>query len=456
MTAGAAPRRSVTESIELRWDAFTGWFNTRNLSENAVLLTFAVVIGITSALGVIAFYKSIDLAFALFYRLPGAHLPHISILAYRPLVTAVGLTIAWWIMQRLGRAYDGMNVPDVQLAVVKRGGDLPARPAIARTIASAITIGSGGSAGSEGPVVVLGAAIGSWLGRTFRFSPNRVTVLVACASGAAISAAFNAPLAGAFFALEEIVGTLAGASFPPVVVASVVAAVVSRSVFGNHPAFPIPTEYGYVRVSELLWGYPFLGVVAGLMSAVYVRCYFGAATLERKLRLPRAAVPVLGGVVIGVIVFLSGGRLVGFGHLAVQLDVFGRMAWYALLALALGKILITCMTLNFGGSGGVFTPSLFIGAATGGAVGVALSQGLSGVRLSPGGLCARGNGSTRRGRDQRTDHWNPSRLRDDERLRAGDPAHACGGHLQRRRTSRGGRLAVQRLAASSWRVDRAR
>src|SRR5690242_4031613 len=151
------------------WSAFVDWFNALQLSENAVLLAFGLATGVLAALGVILFYKSIDAAFTVFYRLPAPYVPHIVFLFYRPIVTAAGLLIAWWIMQKLGRAYEGMNVPDVQLAVVRRGGDLPARPALARTAASAVTIGAGGSAGSEGPVVVLGAALASWLGRTFRF-----------------------------------------------------------------------------------------------------------------------------------------------------------------------------------------------------------------------------------------------------------------------------------------------
>jgi len=360
--------------VEDWWGRFTGWFNRRELSENAVMIAFAVATGIVSALGVVAFYKAIDFAFALFYRIPATYLPHVSFLAYRPLVTAAGLWLAWWIMLRLGRSHDGMNVPDVQLAVVRRAGDIETRPALARTAASAITLGAGGSAGAEGPVVVLGAAIGSWLGRTFRFAPSRVTVLVACASGAAISAAFNAPLAGAFFALEEIVGTLSGTSFPPVVVASVVGAVVSRSVFGNHPAFRIPEQYGYVRLSEVVLAYPLLGLVCGAVAALFVRAYFRTGDLTGRVRLPPWGLPLAGGAVIGAIVFLSNGQLVGFGHLAVNIQVFGRMAWYVLIALALGKILVTSLTLNVGGSGGVFTPSLYVGAATGGAVGVALTR----------------------------------------------------------------------------------
>jgi chloride channel protein, CIC family len=384
-----APRRAVVVAersllaVEHTWTAITAWFNGKALSENAVLLIFAVVTGLLSALGVVAFYKGIDLAYWVFYRLPTAEFPRFALLTYRPVITAAGLAVAWWVMRHVGRGHEGMNVPDVQLAVVRRGGDIEPRPALARTAASAITIGAGGSAGNEGPVVVLGAMIGSWLGRTFRFAPSRVVVLVGCATGAAISAAFNAPLAGAFFALEEVVGTLAAGSFAPVVVSSVVAAVVSRSVFGNHPAFAIPRQYGYAHPSELLLLYPLLGVVCGLIAALYVRTYFGVGDLEKKIPLPPSLIPWIGGATVGILVFLSGGRIVGYGHLAMHGDVFGHMAWYALLALAVGKIVATAITLNMGGSGGVFTPSLYIGAATGGAFGAALSGIFPAMGLHP-------------------------------------------------------------------------
>jgi CIC family chloride channel protein len=359
-----------------RWGRFVEWFNGRELSENAILLGFAVAIGVLSALGVIAFYRSIDLAYTVFYRWPGSVMTRVGTLAYRSVVTGAGVALAWWIMHRLARGTDGMNVPDIQLAIVRRGGHVPGRPALARTVASAVTIGSGGSAGSEGPVVVLAAAIGSWLARAFRFSPERMKVFVGCASGAAISAAFNAPLAGAFFALEEMLGSLSVTSFSPVVVSSVVAAVVSRSVLGNHPAFPIPQQYGYGSVSEVALFFPVLGIAAGLVSVVFVRTYFAVDALAARLRthLPGIVVPWLAGAAVGALVWLSGGLLVGYGHLSIHMEMFGRLAWYALFALAAGNIIATSLTLNGGGSGGVFTPSLSIGAATGGGVGVLLAK----------------------------------------------------------------------------------
>jgi CIC family chloride channel protein len=262
-------------------------------------------------------------------------------------------------------------------------------------VASAVTIGSGASAGSEGPVVVLGAAIGSALGRAFQFTPDRMRVFVACACGAAISAAFNAPLAGAFFALEEILGSLSVASFSPVVVASVVAAVVSRAVFGNHPAFPVPEQYGYESPLEVIVFFPLLGVVCGLVAVGFVRTYFAADAAFGALRrrIPGGVVACIAGVIVGVLVWVSGGLLVGNGHLAMHIEMFGRLPWYTLLALGAGGIVATSITLNGGGSGGVFTPSLYVGAATGGGVGVLLAELLPGLHLHPEAYAVVGMGA---------------------------------------------------------------
>ena len=208
-------------------------------------------------------------------------------------------------------------------------------------------------------------------------------VLVGAGAGAAISAAFNAPIAGAFFALEEILGSLAVTAFPPVVVASVIAAVVSRAVFGNHPAFPIPVEYSYGLAREVFLFFPLLGVITGVVAALFVRVFFGVEALVKRMTRLRWLVPWVGGALVGVLVVMSRGLLVGYGHLAVHLEVFGRMPWYSLALLALGSIVATSITLNTGGSGGLFTPSLYVGAATGGAFGVALAQLLPNASIRP-------------------------------------------------------------------------
>lgn len=375
--------RRIRARARRGWGALLDRFNRLNLSENAILLVFAVAIGCAAALGVVAFYWLIDVAYHVLFELPDRFLRNIDLLAWRPVITALGLLLAWWIMHRIGHGKEGQNVPDVQLAVARRGGAIETRPALARTAASAVTLGGGGSAGSEGPVAVLGATVGSFVGQLFRFSPDRVRIMVAAGAAAGISAAFNAPLAGAFFALEEILGSLAIGAFPPVVVASVMAAVVSQAFYGNSPAITLPTEYGFESVVEILAFYPLLGVLAGFVGVLFVRTYFGAAPIIERLRVPPYVKPMIGGLLVGTIVFLSGGILASSGHLAFSLEQFARMEWYLLLLLVIGKILATSITLNSGGSGGVFTPALFVGAATGGAVGVALSEIFPALGLYP-------------------------------------------------------------------------
>jgi chloride channel protein, CIC family len=365
------------------WDDAVDWFNGLELSENSILLGFAVIIGLGGAFGVIGFYKLIDLAHEAFFAWPESYLPVLGLLAYRPLLTGVGALAAWWTMDRFARGHEGMNIPDVQLAVVRREGVISTRPALARTAASAITIGSGGSAGSEGPVAVFGAAIGSRLGRAFRFSGNRTGILVGAGAAAGISAAFNAPLAGAFFALEEILGSFSVGAFAPVVVSSVVAAVVSRSVFGNHPVFPVPLSQGYGLTREVIVFYPLLGLMAGLVSVAFVRIYFG---IDAWVRSHRQTSPLWlalgGGGAVGGLAFLSGGLLVGSGHLAIPLDSFTRMAWYLVFLLAAAKVVATAVTLNTGGSGGLFTPSLYVGASAGAAFGTVLVLLFPGLKLT--------------------------------------------------------------------------
>lgn len=358
-------------------------FNALELSENAILLVFALVIGAAGAMGVVGFYKLIDLAYDAFVRIPSERLSREDFLAYRPMLTGSGFLIAWWVMHRLGCGHDGMTVPDVQYAVARRDGRIPTRPTLARTAASAVTLGSGGSAGSEGPVAVLGSMIGSWLGSAFRFDASRVKVLAGAGAAAGISAAFNAPLAGAFFALEEILGSFAVSAFPPVVVSSVVAAMVSHAFLGNNPAFPVPTEYGYTLTREVVLFYPLLGVLAGLVGVFFIRSYFAIGEMLRGFRMPAPVLAVLGGASVGVLVHMSGGELAGYGHFAFSIELFGRMSMVSLALLAVGKVFATAITLNSGASGGVFTPSLYVGAATGGAFGVGLAALFPELGLSP-------------------------------------------------------------------------
>lgn len=375
------------------WGDLVDWFNGLGLNENTILLGFAAVVGVAGAGGVILFYKLIDVAHQAFFAWPESLLPVLGRLAYRPLLTGAGAVAAWGVMRRFGRSHEGLNIPDVQLAVVRRQGEIPTVPALARTAASAVTIGSGGSAGSEGPVAVFGALIGSRLGAFFRFNGARTGILVGAGAAAGISAAFNAPLAGAFFALEEILGSFSTTAFAPVVVSSVLAAVISRAVFGNHPVFPVPLDQGYQLTREVVLFYPVLGLLTGLVSVLFVRCYFGVEQWSQSRRLHPAWLAAGGGLVVGALTFLSGGLLVGTGHLAIPLDRFHQLAWYLVALLVLGKIVATSITLNTGGSGGLFTPSLFVGAGTGSAFGLLLMHLFPRMGLNPEPYALVGMGS---------------------------------------------------------------
>ncbi|MBK8247376.1 MAG: chloride channel protein [Gemmatimonadetes bacterium] len=373
------PRRAAAGG----WDEFVEWFGTLDLSENAVLLAFAVVIGAAAALGVVGFYSLVDLSDALFIRWPGARVEALRNPAYRPLLTALGFVAAVSVMRRWAPREEGLNVPDLKRRVKREGGVVPLQPLAARSVSSAVTLGAGGSVGAEGPAAVLGGGLGSVLSRAFRFSRDRTRLLVAAGTAAGISAAFNAPLAGAFFALEEVLGGLQVAAFPTVVVASVVASVISTAVFGVHPAFPVPNLHPSRSWFELLALPPLLGLACGLVTVVFVRTYFGVGEAVARSPLTPRTKAALGGATVGLMVWLSNGLLLGPGHLAIPAEVFGGVAWYVILALCFAKIVATALTLGTGGSGGLFAPSMYVGAATGAALAGLLGALLPSLGVQP-------------------------------------------------------------------------
>jgi CIC family chloride channel protein len=378
--AAAARSAAIVGRLGAPWTRVVGWLERRDWDEGTLLMVFALAIGAAAALGVVAFYRLIDLAYGLLVVQIGGRLDPVAGAFYRPLVTALALWIAWAIV-RWGKIPDGQTVPDVQLAVAKRGGVVPFRPVIFRTLAAVVTLAGGGSAGSEGPTAVLGSSIGSAVGRALRFQPRRLKILVGCGAAAGISAAFNAPFAGAFFALEEVLGSFSIGAFSPVVIASVVAAITVRPFLGSHPAFHIP-PYGSINPVAIVLLYPLLGVACGLASALYSRMFFVTADAFERVK-PVWLRPLLGGLAVGLLAYFGKGLLTGTGHLAIPIEMFGGITWYVLIGFAFAKMLATSLTLGSGGSGGLFTPTLFVGAAFGGGIGVLASELLPHFGLHP-------------------------------------------------------------------------
>lgn len=275
-----------------------------------------------------------------------------------------GLIIVWF-----AREAQGHGVPEVIEALALHGGRIRPRVVIAKLISSGIVIASGGSVGPEGPTVQVGSAWGSTLGQWLRLDERRVRTFVGCGAAAGIAASFNAPVAGAFFALEVILADFAITQFSPIVVSSVVATVVWRSFYGNGPVFAVDQEaYQVVHYSELL-AYAVLGILAGFGTLLFVKSLYLFDDVLGKLRIWLPAKAALGGVCVGAIAVFGFPQVLGVGYEAMEEALAGQLAWWVLLALVFLKIIATSITLGSGSSGGIFAPSLFVGAMLGGVFG---------------------------------------------------------------------------------------
>ena len=349
------------------------------VDENTLLLGFAAAIGVGVGLAVILFYKLIDLFRELAVgtaELLGG-IGGLSIL----LVVLVGLVLTRVLVRFGTNDSDGENIPDVMRAVAKRGGVVRSLHVIVKTVASAMAIGAGGAVGAEGPVAVAGSALGSKVGRIFRSGPSRLKVLVACGAAAGISAAFNAPIGGVFFALEKVVGNFGVASFPPVLVASVLSAVIARAAFGDSPVIAIPAEYGVGSPGELVL-YALLGVITGLVAVLYSRAVNSGDKLVGGPRLIWHRI-VIGALVVGALDVVFRSDLWGRGHESFSFAMIGDRTALFLIALAFAKLAATAITLAVTRAGGLFTPALFIGATLGGGLAVAGGQFIPGFTIEP-------------------------------------------------------------------------
>ncbi|HKW41569.1 MAG TPA: chloride channel protein [Gemmatimonadales bacterium] len=354
--------------------------------EHALLLTLAVVIGAAAGVAVIGFYLAIDLVqrlvlhTALFLPLP--------VIVLIPLFVAIGLIACRALVRWGARGSGGENIPDVMYRVTVKGGVIPLHPVLAKTLAAGLVIGTGGSVGAEGPVVVLGAATGSRIGRWLKATPNRLRTLVGCGAAAGISAAFNAPIAGVIFGIEKILGAAGGIALAPFVVASIIAATVGRAAFGDHPVLALPTAFSVGSAWELLL-YAGLGVLCGVVAVLYSRAVW--RTQDLLARFPAAWMRVAAGaLVVGALDVAFRADLWGHGHQSLDLGgMMGRTA-ILLLALAGAKLIATAATFGAGGVGGVFTPALYIGATLGAAYGVASHQVLPMGTESPNALAVVG------------------------------------------------------------------
>jgi len=257
----------------------------------------------------------------------------------------------------------GHGVAEVMEAILMKGGKIRPRVAVIKGFASAITIGTGGSVGREGPIIQIGSSLGSTVGQFFKVHTSRMKTLVGCGAAAGIAAAFNAPIAGALFAVEIILMDFAVTQFSPIVISSVMATIISQSYEGKFIEFQVPA-YHYVSPNEFFF-YVMLGVLCAVVSFLFIKfLYYSENFFNKKIKFPEYLKPVLGGVCIGLMALLFP-EIMGMGYDSINLALHGNMFWSLALALIFLKIIATSVTLGSGGSGGVFAPSLFIGTVTG-------------------------------------------------------------------------------------------
>lgn len=394
---GTVPAMATTAGA--RWERFLG----RSVPGMAVA---AVVVGLGAGLGAVVFRELIVGVTRLvtgttdYAATPGAPLPWWPEIGRWFLLAApvVGGLLYGPLVYRYAREARGHGVPEVMLAVAENDGRIRPRVAVVKAIASALTIGTGGSVGREGPIVQIGSAIGSSLGQWMRMPSSRLRLLVACGAGGGISATFNAPISGVFFALEIILLDFTMLSFVVVVTASAVANLVARAFEGSTTFLVLPP----FRVDSLVqFGFfALVGLVGALVGVAFTRVLYGLEDLADAVwRGPEWLRPGVGGLLVGLLL-VALPEMYGVGYPVLQAGVAGQYALGFLLVLLVGKMLATSLTLAIGGSGGIFAPSLFLGAMTGSALGLgfaALAPGVAGPAGAYGlvGMAAVLAGATR-------------------------------------------------------------
>jgi CIC family chloride channel protein len=344
------------------------------------MLVLSVLIGILGGFGAIAFRLLIAGLQRLSIQQTGTNiLERLSELhwAHLLLLPAIGGLLVSLLVHYFAREAKGHGVPEVMEAVALQGGRIRKRVVAIKALASALCLATGGSVGREGPIVQIGSAMGSTVGQWLRLPQNRLRLLVACGAAAGIAATFNAPVAGVMFAIEIILGNYAITTLTPLILSSVVATVVCHAfpalTGGNVRAFTIPLEYSLKSAWEIP-GFLVLGGVAALVSLAFILSLYWFEDLFERIRLPAPAKGALGGLALGGIYLgmpqLAGAaHCYGIGYQSIEMALRAELAWHVLALLVVLKLVSTGITLGSGGSGGIFAPSLFLGAMVGGLFG---------------------------------------------------------------------------------------
>ncbi len=363
------------KALVLRWirSALWSWLWRLLRNEHTVTLLAAAAIGVAGAAGAIAFRAMILLGQRAFfgtweYSLAGLELRPWYLLLPLPVLGGLLLgPLLRWVPE-----IRGSGIPEVIEAVSRRGGRVRKRVTPLKALAAAITIGSGGSAGREGPIVHIGAALGSTLAQLLHSPVIHARTFVGCGAAAGIAATFNTPFAGVLFATEVILRDFQMSRFSAIVVSSVVATLVSHNFIGDFAAIQVP-GFELVSAWELI-PYLFIGVLSALIGAGFTRSlglgwkFFGALK-----QVPEWLHPAMGGLVVGLLA-VALPHVMGVGYETINACLAGEIGLGLALAVLAAKLLATAASLSSGGSGGVFAPSLVLGALLGNSVGILMGE----------------------------------------------------------------------------------
>ncbi len=339
-------------------------------SEQVILTILAALVGLLGGACAIAFREGIALAqtIALGFGSESVYSLAGTLPWWRTLTATVGGGLLIGLMvQFLLPTRRLHSVAEVIEAATLREGKMNLRTGLVSAAASAISLGAGASTGREGPVVHLGATLSAFVAEKLKLGRSLARLLLGCGVAAAVAASFNAPIAGVFFALEVVIGHYALKAFAPIVIASVAGTIVSRTHFGDFPAFTLPPNQ---IVSFLEFpAFALLGLVSAVMAIVFMHSVAFTQNTVKKLPIPLWAQPACGGLLVGIIAIVFP-HVLGVGYEATNDALHERFELWMLISLLVAKTAATVISLGFGFGAGVFSPSLFIGAMLGGTFGI--------------------------------------------------------------------------------------
>jgi len=309
---------------------------------------------------------------------------------HRLIIPAVGGLFAGLVLYLGMRWRGGVTTADYMEAVVLGDGKISTRRSIVKCLSALFTIASGGSIGREGPLVQLSALVASIAGRWQRWSTPRLRLLVGCGAAAGIASAYNAPIAGALFVAEIVLGSVAMEIFGPLVFASVIATLTVRGFMGSDPIYAIP--HFQLNSNWEIAPYVLLGLFAGTVAPWFLRLLDASERLAGRLRAPVFLKMLLGGLIVGALAVFHP-EVCGNGYSAVNTILAGNWAWQIVAVILLSKVLATAATFGSGAVGGVFNPTLFVGASLGYLFGSAAAHAPFGLTINPSAFALVGMGA---------------------------------------------------------------